>query len=125
MNPFEEGVFAAAGLNAVMTKEVARRVARTIQGRRYSFFYNPMWGHFGDRTEGPPGTYYYDRAEHATLFWHMFDQVLLRPDVIDLFCDQELRILTDDGDISFLSTNGLPNATTASDHLPILFSLDL
>jgi hypothetical protein len=55
----------------------------------------------------------------------MFDQVLLRPDVIDLFHDKELRILTDDGNISFLSTNGLPDATMASDHLPILFTLDL
>lgn len=125
MDPFEHGLFAAAGLNAVMTKEIARRELRTVQGRKYSFFYNPMWGHFGDRTAGPAGTYYYHRAEHATLFWHMFDQVLLRPDLIDFFCDEELEILTGDGDASFLSAKGLPDVRIASDHLPLLFSLNL
>ncbi len=125
MNPFEEGVFAAAALNATMTKQIARRKTRSMSNRQYSFFYNPMWGHFGDRTEGPPGTYYFAKSGYATLYWHMFDQVLLRPDLIDLFRDEELRVLTSDGNESFLSGKGLPNTTVASDHLPILFSLEL
>ncbi len=125
MDPFEGGVYAAAGLNAAMTKEIARRESRTVQGRQYDFFYNPMWGHFGDQTVGPPGTYYYHRAEHTTLFWHMFDQVLLRPELVDHFRDNELEILTSDGNISFLSAKGLPDAKIASDHLPLLFSLNL
>lgn len=125
LNPFEEGIYAAAGLNAVMTREVATRGTRTVQERPYPFFYNPMWGHFGDRTEGPPGTYYYDRAEHATLFWNMFDQLLLRPELLSLFQDSGLRILDKSGDVSLLSAKGLPHATVASDHLPILFALNL
>lgn len=125
MDPFEGGVYAAAGLNAAMTKEIARRETRTVQGRQYDFFYNPMWGHFGDRTVGPPGTYYYHRAEHTTLFWHMFDQVLLRPELVDHFCDEELEILTSDENIPFLSAKGLPDAKIVSDHLPLLFALNL
>jgi hypothetical protein len=49
MNPFQEGVVAANGLNAVMARRVAaRRRTRVVQEREYPFFYNPMWGHFGD-----------------------------------------------------------------------------
>jgi hypothetical protein len=125
LNPFEGGVIAANGLNAVMTREVALRRTRTIQARRYPFFYNPMWGRFGDATAGPAGTYYYERAEHEIFFWNMFDQVLLRPDLLGVFENEDLKILTDDGKRSFLSTRGLPDDRVASDHLPILFKLHL
>jgi len=125
MNPFEGGMIAANGLHAVMTRDVALKRPRMIQARRYPFFYNPMWGHFGDATEGPPGTYYFERAEQAIFFWNMFDQVLLRPDLLPYFRNEELKILTEDGTTSFLSARGLPDASVASDHLPILFKLHL
>jgi len=125
MNPFEDGLVAAAGLNAVMTRKIASRKTRTVQSREYPFFYNPMWGHFGDATEGPPGTYYYSRSEQVTFFWNMFDQVLLRPDMIPFFEHKSLEILSTDGTISFLSDGGVPDQSVASDHLPILFQLDL
>jgi hypothetical protein len=54
MNPFDKGMVSAAGLNAVMTTQLAIRRTRTVQGWQYSFFYNPMWGRFGDTTPGPP-----------------------------------------------------------------------
>ncbi len=123
MNPFESGLVAAAGLNAVMTREIALRQTRTVQSRQYPFFYNPMWGHFGDTAEGPPGTYYYARSEQVTFFWNIFDQVLLRPDLIPFFQNNSLKILSTDGSTSFLSERGLPNASIVSDHLPILFRL--
>jgi hypothetical protein len=119
MNPFEHGVVAAAGLNAVMTQEIALRQTRIVQGRQYPFFYNPMWGHLGDRTEGPPGTYYYSSSEQVTFFWNTFDQVLLRPDVIRFFRNGSLKILNTDGTTSFLSKRGLPNTPVVSDHLPL------
>ncbi|MCZ6675994.1 MAG: endonuclease/exonuclease/phosphatase family protein [Candidatus Poribacteria bacterium] len=122
MNPFEDGLVTAAGFNAVMTRELASRQTRIVQSRQYPFFYNPMWGHFGDRTEGPSGTYYYHNSEHL---WNIFDQVLLRPDVMPFFPDESLQILSTDGTTSFLSERGLPNTSAVSDHLPILFQLDL
>ncbi|MFN0124353.1 MAG: endonuclease/exonuclease/phosphatase family protein [Blastocatellia bacterium] len=125
MNPFEEGVFAAAGLHSVMARSVALRGKRTVQGRDYPFFYNPMWGHFGDRIAGPPGTYYYERAEHTTMFWNMFDQVMLRPDLVPLFEDTELLIVDMVGDKSLVSPTGLPDTLIGSDHLPLLFGLNL
>jgi hypothetical protein len=58
MNPFEDGMISADGFHAVMTSEIANKQPRSIQGNQYPFFYNPMWGRFGDNSEGPPGTFY-------------------------------------------------------------------
>jgi endonuclease/exonuclease/phosphatase (EEP) superfamily protein YafD len=125
MNPFESGMVAANGLNAVMTRALALRRTRMVQARRYPFFYNPMWGYFGDVTGSPAGTYYYERAEQTIYFWNIFDQVLLRPDLLPYFRSEDLQILTGDGRSSFLSAKGLPDNSIASDHLPVLFKLHL
>ncbi|MBY0523057.1 MAG: endonuclease/exonuclease/phosphatase family protein [Gemmataceae bacterium] len=125
MNPFEPGLVGAGGLNAVMARRIARRQSRTVQARTYPFFYNPMWGRFGDVTQGPPGTHYYDRGEHVTYFWNMFDQVLVRPDLLPLFRRRDLKILTRDENGSLLSKRRVPDKKNASDHLPILFRLNV
>jgi hypothetical protein len=125
MNPFEGGITTAMGLHGVMAKEVAKRGARTVQGASYPFFYNPMWGHFGDATKGPPGTYYYERADHKVFFWNIFDHVLLRPSLLDVFENEHLMVLTSDGSDSLLTESGRPDRLAASDHLPILFRLSL
>ena len=125
MNPFEDGMVAAKGFNGVMCRNVASR--GTMRGARseYPFFYNPMWSLFGDASPGPPGTYYRNVSEQVGYFWNMFDQVLIRPDLLDRFDNADLKILDSDGNISFLSNRGLPNKKIASDHLPILFKLNL
>jgi len=125
MNPFEEGVVSAAGFNATMTRTIAARGSRKIQDADYPFFYNPMWAHFGDARGTPPGTFYYDGSQHVTYFWNMFDQVLLRPSLMDRFRDDSLRILDRAGTRSFLTRTGRPSKKAASDHLPIVFSLNL
>lgn len=125
MNPFERGAVSAGGLHAVMTREVALRNSRTVQGTDYPFFYNPMWGLFGDGGEGPAGSYYYAQSGHETYFWNIFDQVLLRPALLPNFRNDELKILTDDGVGTLLSKRGLPDNTASSDHLPIMFKLHL
>src|SRR5262249_34923290 len=58
LDPFEAGMVGAAGAHAVMTRPLAEQRAREIDGANYRFFYNPMWGRFGDTTPGPPGSYY-------------------------------------------------------------------
>lgn len=125
MNPFEEGITSAIGLHAINSKNVAIRKNRIVQGKEYQFFYNPMWGLFGDFGPGPPGTYYYSSSEQITFFWNIFDQVLIRPDLINDFDNSELKIITSDGEISFLTPSGLPNIDLFSDHLPIYFKLNL
>ncbi len=125
VNPFENGMVSAAAVHAVMTREIAVRGTRTVQGEQYPFFYNPMWGHFGDtRKDSPPGTYYYEKAEHLVYFWNMFDQVLLRPDLARLFRPDGLTILTKIGETSLLTPGGKPDTSVASDHLPIMLAID-
>jgi len=123
MNPFDPGIVGAQALHAVMTKRLASRQERDVRGRPYRFFYNPMWGHFGDRTDGPPATYYLSSSKPGNHFWHMYDQVLLRPALMNSL--REVRILDTDGMEPLVSPNGIPNQTGGSDHLPLLFRLEL
>jgi endonuclease/exonuclease/phosphatase family metal-dependent hydrolase len=125
VNPFEKSVVGTLGLHAVMAKDVAKRNTRKVQDREYQFFYNPMWSHFGERAKGPPGTYYYGAGGHINYFWNIFDQVLLRPDLIEKFPEDELQILTSIGDVDLLGASGKPDQRIASDHLPIFFKLDI
>ncbi len=125
LNPFEPGIVRAVGFHAVMTRRVAARKTRTVQGRKYPFFYNPMWSHFGDGPERPGGTYYYGGSKHVTYFWNIFDQVLLRPELMTRCRHEQVRILTRAGTVKLLSDDGRPNQEVASDHLPLIFELDL
>jgi hypothetical protein len=56
-------------------------------------------------------------------FWHIYDQVMLRPSLMDGL--RELRILDTEGTTSLLGGQGYPNPGVGSDHLPILFRLEL
>ncbi len=67
MNPFETGIVSSGGLNSVMSRRIASRVSRTVQGRDYHFLYNPMWSHFGDARADTAGSYYYDAGQHVNL----------------------------------------------------------
>ena len=123
MNPFDVGVVGAQALHAVMTRQLARREGREVMGKAYRFFYNPMWGLFGDRTPGPSGTFYHSSSSPGNLFWNIYDQVLLRPSLMDDLVD--LQILKTDGESDLVTRNGLPKKSDCSDHLPILFRMDL
>jgi endonuclease/exonuclease/phosphatase (EEP) superfamily protein YafD len=123
MNPFESGVVGAAGMHAVMSRRIARRETRIVQGREYPFFYNPMWNLLGDETPGPAGTFYHPRSEHKVYFWNMFDQVLIRPSLLDRFRMEDLAIIQHTGEQALLTDAGIPNRAIGSDHLPILVRL--
>jgi hypothetical protein len=123
MNPFDAGVVGAQALHAVMTKQLARRGDREVLGRSYRLFYNPMWSLFGDRTPGPAGTYYHRASNPGNLFWNIYDQVLLRPGLMDTLVD--LQILATDGQSDLVTRKGLPKKSDCSDHLPILFRMEL
>lgn len=125
MNPFETGLVSAAGLHAVMSRKIAERNKRTVQQKEYPFFYNPMWNFFGDSTMGPPGTYYYTTSTHKIFFWNIFDQLLVRPDLLNSFNNDDLMIITSTDNINLLNRNGFPNQKEYSDHLPIYFKLNI
>jgi len=125
MNPFEVGLVGAEALHAVMTRVIARKNSRYVEGEKKYFFYNPMWAHFGERGPGPPGTYYLYSSRQVNYFWNIFDQVLIRPGLLDRFNDEDVKVLTTAGDLSLVKTDGTPNDHVGSDHLPLLFRLDL
>jgi hypothetical protein len=115
----------AVGFNAVMHRNIARPEGRSIRGERYPFFYNPMWSHFGDERGASAGTYYYSRSDHVAYYWHMLDQVLVRPALLSRLPVPAVRIASAAGAISLVKPNGRPDTEAGSDHLPIVFSLDL
>jgi len=125
MNPFEKGIVSANGLNAVMSRQIAGRGSRMVMSRAYPFFFNPMWAHFGDRQGEAPGTYYYQRSDLVDYYWNVFDQVMVRPELMDLCDSKGVRILTKINDTSLLLENGRPNNRDFSDHLPLLFEVEL
>jgi hypothetical protein len=129
LNPFDDALLNVRGLNALADRRTVlrkdpRRFGR-VQVEEFRLFYNPMWGHFGDSVP-PPGTYYYDQTNpEVDPLWNIFDQVLLRPALLDRFRSKNLKILTTDGTVSFVWSDGRPNGDVYSDHLPIWFQLDL
>ncbi len=128
MNPFEKGLVGADSFHAVMTQQTAMEYGREVDSQHRRFFYNPMWGRMGDTSVGPPGTYYY-RGGALCYFWNTFDQVLLRPDLLDYFANDQLRVIDKIGQETSLlikkegKTKGRidPNI---SDHLPIMITLN-
>jgi len=125
MNPFEAGIVNADGLHAISDRRIVKKGYRNVQGEKRRFFYNPMWNFFGDMSLHPPGTYFYDSGGYVNYYWHIFDQILIRPNLLDLFQIDSLKIITEINGTSLLSGSGRPNKNKSSDHLPILFSLNL
>ncbi len=125
MNPFESGVVGAAGLHAVSDRQIALRGDRTVLGKQYRFFYNPMWGRMGDASQGPPGTYYFNTSTYVNFFWNIFDQVLVRPELLKFFPDERLAVLSEVNEQSLLSPTGIPDTALGSDHLPLLFAIEI
>jgi hypothetical protein len=125
MNPFEIGLVGADGFHAIMDQTTARKKSRIVQGKNRMFFYNPMWGRMGDKSQGPPGTYYYNDSSQVNFFWNTFDQVMMRPDLLDYFSDGHLHVITSIRGESLLSPSGVPDNNFASDHLPLLVRLQI
>ena len=123
MNPFDSGVVSSEGLHGLMDRKEAEKQSRTVDGQTRRFFYNPMWSRIGDESVGPPGTYHYYSSSPISQFWHTYDQVLIRPDLLPYFRNEEMQVLTEVGVHSLVSHLGRPDARNASDHYPLLFRL--
>lgn len=126
MNPFENGLVAANGINALsdLNYGTKRKSGRTIDGTKYKFFYNPMWNFFGDFTE-PFGTHYCRVPGHISHEWHIYDQIIFRPTLKQYlhkpFVEIVKKIYTD----SLTKNFSRPDKVNYSDHLPIILKLKL
>ncbi len=125
MNPFEAGLTAFDAFHSVMDRRIALKEQRSIRNNDSAFFYNPMWRLMGNSVDNPPGTYYYKSSSVVELFWHTFDQVLIRPSLVERFAEEKLTIVRKLGDDSLENENGIPDKTKFSDHFPLFFELDI
>ena len=121
VNPYEPEITGA--MQGMMTRLLAKKGYNTETGL-HTRFYNPMWQHFGETAGTPPGTFYWpgESDEHQ---WNIYDQVLLRPPLLDSFNDKDLSILNIAGNVPLVTKEGRPRRQAVSDHLPILFRLKL
>jgi hypothetical protein len=122
LNPFSELMVSAYGFNAIMDKVIAQKVHRTIYGVKYKYFYNPMWTLHGNINNEVLGTYFHHNKP-TSYVWNMFDQVLIRPQLIEHFNYNDFEIISKIGDKSLLKDSGRPNSSLYSDHLPLKFSI--
>lgn len=129
MNPFELGMIKPKTFNATLSKEMAKTSPRTFHYGKYDFFYNPMWNFMGDHrfsssTPKLPGSYYfYSTTDVKIIYWNVFENVLLRPDVIDNIDLSTLAIPTNVGGHQLADANYEIDLVNYSDHLPLIFNL--
>ena len=116
----------ARGLHSVMDKSVINNNGKaTVRGNEYEFLYNPMWGFLGDTGKGKvAGTMYYNSSKSINFYWHIYDQVLIRPELIDFFDDSLLDIITRINQKQLVTSNFVIDKQY-SDHLPIKFNLKI
>lgn len=125
MNPFDEGLIKTRGLHAVMERKIASKKTATVSGKKYHFFYNPMWSFLGDMGKGKVcGTMYYNSSKPINYYWHLYDQVLMRPEMIPFFIDSGLDILTEISGDNLITQNNIIDSKY-SDHLPLLFNFNI
>ncbi|MGI4792069.1 MAG: hypothetical protein ACRYFS_24875 [Janthinobacterium lividum] len=132
-NPFDAGIAGIYGLNANLSRDVVRRGkgVRDLHKRSYQLLYNPMWRFFGAPTSGTirarrvQGTYYDRLTKPVCYDWFVLDQVLIRPNMLPYFEENNLEVLmqdTEQGGVPLVSPEGIPKV---SDHLPLLFRIRL
>ncbi len=130
MNPFDKGMIDPEGFGAMMSRSLVIRHSSKVAGgiRR---FYNPMWSRLGRELPEPPGSYYGNNSgDPFNIFWHSLDQVLIRPALFDSFRDEDFRLLTSipwgqNETLDLIRSRDTHWEVRVSDHLPILFTLDL
>lgn len=121
VNPYDQTCVNARYFHSLPVYEETKRKSRTVAGKEFKMFYNPMWNLMGDFDE-PYGTYYYNSNNAISTYWNFYDQVIIRPALRERFIDENLKILTKTERISLLDDKMHPNHNI-SDHLPIIFEI--
>lgn len=124
MNPFDYGMVSALGFNAVMCPSIAKKKSRKLLGNEYKFYYNPMWHIMGNNDTQCKGTYYYPNPQNS-YYWYTYDQIILRPELINRFNIDKLSIISEVNGESLLTKGYIPNKNNISDHLPIKFNVEM
>lgn len=121
INPYDKTCVSSRYFHGIPIFEDAKRETRTVAGREFYMFYNPMWNFLGDFTE-PYGTYYHSSSDTVNPYWNVYDQVIIRPALRKRFVDDSLKIITETISVTLLDKNKHPDCNI-SDHLPITFEI--
>lgn len=124
MNPFDDGMVSALSFNAVMCPIIAKKKPKRVLNEERKFYYNPMWHLMGNALNLCKGTFYYPN-ETKSYYWYTYDQVIIRPDLIDKFDINNLNVIDIINKSSLINKNSIPNKKMISDHLPIKFKIEL
>lgn len=93
-------------------------------------FYNPSYNLLGDyiessKTTKPPGSFYFEpNSQKDYLNWSLFDQVILRKEIVPHFDFSKFEIITSTKSIN-LKSDISHRPSQISDHFPIRFFLNL
>ena len=116
MNPFDSGMVSASVFNAVCSQEIALKQSRKFQRKDYDYFFNPAWKNYAGVGNAVYGTYYHHSCGMDGVHWNNFDQVLIRPSILQQY-KPKFSVLHELGFDLRNKNNGV------SDHYPILLEL--
>lgn len=122
INPFEDGLINAQGINSVRCTKVAYRGLKR-SGIKIDYFYNPSWKLLVNENGEAAGTYYYQNGDFIH-YWNVYDQVLMRPNLISKFNYSSFKAIEKTKSFSLLSQKKRPDPDF-SDHLPIVFEFNI
>ena len=120
-NPFDPEMVNQSGLNAVLYKDlIIRKETDMFDGHKYKRFYNPMLTILSEE-EKIYGSHYCDSGI-VTLYWYMYDQVIVRK----VLCDsiKSMQFCKNIDGISLVTKLGNPDKNI-SDHLPLIVEVQL
>lgn len=117
-NPYDDELLQMNAFHAVLYKDVIKQSeTRTVAGRKYRRFYNPILNFISEETK-LYGSFYYNQ-DPATSVWHCYDQILVSKQLVDSIC--RFEYLKAIGKTSLMSSVR-PNKKI-SDHLPLLVEI--
>lgn len=117
VEPHDESLLNVFSFNSVSTVKYRNKLHKTYMGNDYDIYYNPFYSFYGDLSDGPAGTYFYE-VEAQTQAWHIFDQALINSKLIKNLDVKNCAILTEICSVDLSLENGKPK-TIYSDHFPI------
>lgn len=122
-DPYEGTMLSVIGFHALPFQKKTERTRKVAHQSKLPF-YNPMWNLFGDFCE-PVGTYYMSTTKAADPMWHLYDQIIVRGVLARNIVKKSMKIIGEIGSIQLCTDYGIPDKDIASDHLPIVMSLEV
>ena len=121
VNPFDLPMISFRSLGATNGQQCSLRGTISSYGDAKELFYNPMWTLYAKYKERP-GSYRYPATANHVLTWHFFDQVIIRPSLIENFNFDALSLVMETKNFNYLNKNKFPEL---SDNLPLVCEIDI